>query len=322
MVPAIVAGTVLVVVATLSIVGSTAGDVPDRVLATLRTLVRPQSQTVPASWNVFVTGGLLLAVPAEFGPARPTAQVPMFGGPGAPTLLHEVRFDRGLSILVWKGTVRTLLDEFWLRGNQQPYTRRPLNAPLIGEEVVTTTIGQSDPLGPGARKSGTDEHRNLFVQLAPDQIAHVAIGPTSAAEPGTATKISAADRALQDQIAAYIRATPDTEKSIDRAQVETIVRRVVGQLQNADVPAGSPSATKVFAGEELVYSWPNFSQSFAYIVVYPDRAARERDEQPRALAQWNATVVQRGVGNILVLVGSNDANLRYRLIAALDELAN
>lgn len=320
LVPGVVAAGVALVlmVAMLSTFGGTAGDVP-RALATLRSLVRPQAQTVPANWNVFVEEGLLLAIPVEFGHAQPMTSVPMFGGANAPTLLREVRFDRGLSILVWKGSVRQLLDEFWLRGNQQPYTRRPLRPPLIGEEVLTTSIGQSDPLGPGARKSGTDEARSLFVQLAPDEIVHIFLGPTTAASPGTATTISAPDRALQDQIATHLRAAPDVDKNIDRAQVEVVLRRVVGQLQNADVPPGAPDLTRIYSGEQVVYSWPNSSQSFAYIVVYPDRAARERDV-PLALAQWRSPVAQRGVGNVLVLVGSNDANLRYRVLADLDEL--
>lgn len=317
-VPAIVALTLLVVVATLSALGSTAGDVPGRALATLRALVGPQAQTVPANWNVFVAEGLLLAIPAEFGPPQP-AKVPLFMGPGAPTLLSQANFERGLSILVWKGTVRQLLDEHWLRGNQQPYTRRPLNAPLNGEEVVTTSIGQSDPVGGGP--SGTDQARSLFVQLAPDQIAHIFLGPTSAAAPGTATTISATDRARQDQIGTHLRAVPDVDRSIDRAQVEAVVRRVVGQLQNADMPPGDPNLTKIYSGEQWVYNWPNSSKSFAYIVVYADRATRERDGGERALVEWISPVVQRGVGNVLVLVGSDDANFRYRLISALDELA-
>lgn len=317
-VPAIAAIAVLLTVATLAALGSTAGDVP-RALATLRTLVRPQAQTVPASWNVFVSEGLLLAIPPEFGAPRPMARLPTFLGPGAPTLLRQVDFDRGLGILVWKGTVRTLLDDFWLKGQQQ-YSRRPLRAPVSGEEVVTTSVGQSDPVG--GRPSGTDQSRSLFIQLAPDAIAHIHLGPTStAAAPGTATTISAADRALQDQIAAHLRAAPDTDKKIERAEVETIVRRVVGQLQNTALPPGDPNVVRVFSGEQWVYNWPTSSTSFAYIVIYPDRAARERDTGER-IADWISPVVQRGVGNVLVLVGSDDANLRYRVIAALDELAN
>lgn len=310
-----VGAVLLLVVATFSALGGAAGDVP-RALATLRALVRPQSQTVPAGWSVFVSEGLLLAIPAEFGPPRP-GNVPIFGGPNAPTLLRHVEFDRGLSILVWKGTVRRLLDESWLRGRQQPYSRRPLRAPLSGEEIVTTEIGQSDPVG--GRKSGTDEHRDLFLQVAADEIAHIALGPTSSAEPGTATSISAADRALQDQIAAHLRPAPDVDRNIDRAQVEAILRRVIGQQQNTDVPPGDPSLPKLFAGEQWVYNWPNSAQSFAYVVVYPDRAARERDVS-LPLVEWIAPVTQRGIGNVLVLVGSNDANLRYRILAGLDEL--
>lgn len=314
------AAVLMLLLSTVAVLGESTQAPIGRALATLRALVRPpQAQTVPADWNIVVAEGLLLAVPPEFGPARPVSRVPIITGPGAPTLLRQVDFDRGLGILVWKGSVRQLLDEFWLRGNQQPYTRRPLRPPLIGEEVLTTSIGQTDPLGPGARKSGTDEARSLFVQLAPDVIVHIFLGSTTAASPGTVTTISAADRGLQDQIATHMRAAPDVDKIIDRAQVEVILRRVVGQLQNADVPPGASDLTRIYSGEQWVYSWPNSSQSFAYIVVYPDRAARERDV-PLALAQWRSPVAQRGVGNVLVLVGSNDANLRYRVLADLDEL--
>jgi hypothetical protein len=317
MVPAIAMIAVLVAVATVAALGSTAADVTGRALATLRVLVRPQTQAVPPSWNVFVSEGLLLAVPPEFGVARPMARVPIFGGPGAPTLLRQVDFDRGLAVLVWKGTVRTLLDDFWLRG-QQAYTRRPLNGPLSGEEIVTTSVGQSDPVG--GRPSGTDQARSLFIQLAPDEIAHLYLGPTSSAAPETATTISAADRALQDQIGAYVRAAPDVDRNLGRAEAETIVRRVVGQLQNTALPPGDPNLVKIFSGEQWVYNWSNNSKSFAYIVIYPDRATRERDMGER-IVDWVSPVTQRGVGNVLVLVGSDDANLRYQLIAALDELA-
>jgi len=319
--PLLAAATLLIVVlSTIAILGESAQAPVGRAIATLRSIVRPQAQTVPAGWNVFVAEGLLLAVPAEFGPPQPAA-VPIFGGPNAPTLLRHVDFDRGLAVLVWKGTVRQLLDEFWLRGRQEPYTRRPLNGPLHGEEVLTISIGQSDPVGPAARKSGTDESRHLFVQLAPDEIAHIALGSTSAAPPGTATTISAADRAVQDQMALLLRGSANVDKSIDRAQVERILRQVVGQLQNADVPAGDPNLTKVFSGEQWVYNWPNSSKSFAYVVVYPNPTARERDV-PLTLVQWRSPVTQRGIGNVLVLVGSEDANLRYRILAALDELAH
>jgi len=316
------AAVLILVLSTVVVLGESAQAPIGRALATLRALVRPsQAQTVPAHWNIVVAEGLLLAIPPDFGPARPMPRVPIFGGPGAPTLLRQVDFDRGLGILVWKGSVRQLLDEFWLRGNQQAYTRRPLRAPLIGEEVLTTSIGQSDPLGVGARPSGTDEARSLFVQVAPEEIVHIYLGQTTAAAPGTANTISAADRALQDQIAMHLRRAPDVDKNIDRAQVEAILRRVVGQLQNADVPQGDPNLTKTYSGEQWVYSWPNSSKTFAYIVVYPDRAARERDSGER-LVEWISPVAQRGVGNVLVLVGSDDANIRYRVIAALDELAN
>ncbi|MGH2492979.1 MAG: hypothetical protein ACRDF9_15900 [Candidatus Limnocylindria bacterium] len=312
------AATVLIVVlSTVVILGESAQAPVGRALATLRSIVRPQAQTVPASWNVFVSEGLVLAIPPEFGPPRPMTRVPILLGPNAPTLLRQVDFDRGLAILVWKGTVRKLLDESWLRSNQEPYTRRPLNAPLSGEEVVTTIIGQSDPVG--GRPSGTDQARSLFVQVAPDEIVHIFIAQTAAAAPGTATTISAADRALQDQIAIHVRLARDVDKNIDRAQVEVILRRVVGQLQNAEVPPGDPNVTKTYSGEQWVYIWPNSSKSFAYIVVYTDRAARERDSGER-LVDWNSPVVQRGVGNVLVLVGSEDANLRYQVLAALDEL--
>jgi hypothetical protein len=318
--PLLAAATLLIVVlSTIAILGESAQAPVGRAIATLRSIVRPQAQTVPAGWNVFVAEGLLLAVPAEFGPPQP-AQVPIMLGPNAPTLLRQVNFDRGLSVLVWKGTVRTLLDESWLRGQQQPYTRRPLNAPLSGEEIVTTSIGQSDPVG--GRPSGTDRARSLFIQVAPDEIAHIFLSSMGApAAPGTATTISAADRAVQDQIAMLLRPAPDVDKNIDRAQVERILRQVVGQLQNTDVPAGDPDLTKVFSGEQWVYNWPNSSKSFAYVVVYPNPAARERDV-PLTLVQWRSPVAQRAIGNVLVLVGSEDANLRYRILAALDELAH
>jgi hypothetical protein len=318
--PLLAAAAVLVVLLSTVVIFGESAQVPaSRALATLRSIVRPQAQTVPASWNVFVTEGLVLAIPPEFGSPRPMPRVPIFGGPNAPTLLRHVDFDRGLSVNVWKGTVRTLLDEFWLRGNQEPYTRRPLNAPLSGEEIVTTSIGQSDPVG--GRPSGTDQVRSLFIQIAPDEIAHIFLGSTTSAAPGTTTTISAADRAAQDRMALLLRPAPDVDKDIDRAQVETILRRVVGQLQNADVPSGDPNLTRIYAGEQWVYNWPNSSKSFAYVVVYPDRAARERDGGERTV-QWRSPVVQRGVGNVLVVFGSDDANLRYRAIAALDELAN
>lgn len=315
------AATVLILVlSTVAVLGESVQAPIGRALATLRTLVRPpQAQTVPADWNVVVAEGLVLAIPPEFGPARPMSRLPTFLGPGAPTLLRQVDFDRGLGILVWKGSVRPLLDEFWLRGQQQSYTRRPLRPPLIGEEVLTTSIGQSDPLGAGARPSGTDEARSLFVQLTPEEIVQVQLGPTTAAAPGIETTISPADRALQDQIAMHLRRATDADKNIDRAQVELILRRVVGQLQNADVSPGDSTQTKVFSGEQWVYNWPNSSQSFAYVVIYPDRAARERDSGER-LVEWKSPVVQRGVGNVLVIVGSDDANIRYQMLAALDEL--
>jgi hypothetical protein len=312
------AAALVVLLSTVAVFGESAQAPASRALATLRSLVRPQAPTVPAGWNVFVVEGMVLAIPPEFGVPRPMARVPIFGGPNAPTLLRHVDFDRGLSVNVWKGTVRTLLDESWLRGNQEPYTRRPLSAPLSGEEVLTTSIGQTDPVG--GRPAGTDQARSLFIQIAPDEIAHIFLGSTSAAAPGTTTTVSAADRAVQDRMALLLRPAPDVDRNVDRTEVETILRRAVGQLQNTDVPPGDPNLTRTYSGQQWVYNWPNSSSSFAYIVVYPDRAARERDGGEK-LVDWISPVAQRGIGNVLVLVGSDDPNLRYRILADLNELA-
>lgn len=315
--PAVVAVTLVLAVATLSALGRAATDVPGRALDAVRSLLAVPARTVPSDWNVFVAEGLLLAVPPEFG-APQEGTVTIFGGAGAPTLLSSLEFERGLSILVWKGTVRTLLDEHWLRAEQLPYTRRPLSPPLKGEEVLTTSVGQSDPVG--GRPSGTDESRSLFIQLTPDTVAHVFLGSTSAAAPGTTTTISAPDRTKQDQIGALVRALPDAETSIERAEVERVLSSVIQQLHNAELPPGNSDLTQIFAGEQWVYNWPNSSNNFAYVVIYPDRTRREQDQQER-LVDWISPVVQRGVGNVLVLVGSDDANFRYRVISALDELA-
>lgn len=308
---------VFVLISSVLVLGESAqAPVARQALSALRSLVRPQAQSVPATWNVFVSEGLVLAVPPEFGAPR-SAPVPIMLGPNAPTLLRSLDFDRGLSVLVWKGTVRRLLDESWLRGQTLPYTRRPLSAPLSGEEVLTRAEGQRDPAG---GPSGTDEARSLFIQIAPDEVAHIFLGSTSATAPGTATTISASDRATQDQMAILLRRAPDADKHIDRGQVETVLRRVVGQLHNADVPPGDSMLARIFSGEQWIYNWPNSSHSFAYIVLYPDRAARERDSVEIAVS-WGSPVAQRGVGNLLVLVGSDDPNVRYRMLAALDELA-
>jgi hypothetical protein len=297
---------VVVLVLSTLVVGGVAEAPASGALATLRALFG-QTPAVPASWTVFADQGVVGAVPPDYGPPRPASVPPQ--SPIAGYLL----FRSNVMITLWEGSVREVIDGRWLKGNLQPYTRRPMSG-RDGEEVVIGGISWSDP----SRGSGRYEARHLFVQLRPGLAADIALAPPlDALTPGGEAKVAASDRAVQDQIATYLRAAPDTDAKIDRTRVEAVVRRVVRELQAADIPPGNPNRPKMFSGEQWAYEWPN---GFAYIVVYADRAARERDSGERAV-EWSAPVVRRGVGNVVVLVGSADANLRYRVIAALDDLA-
>jgi hypothetical protein len=280
-----------------------------RALAALRALVRPALAPVPADWIVFNELGLLGAVPPQFG--APTQPVIILGQPTG-----YLEFERGLSILLWRGSVRAVIDEPGWKGDAQLYTQRPMSG-RDGVEVLASGIRWSDSSG----RSGTYEARHLFVQVSSDLVADLSLMPPDDTRvPGPELKVSAEDRAAQDRIASYLRPVPDTGVNVDRTRVEEILRRVVRDGQGADVGAGDVSLTRLFSGQQWIYHWPNGSKSFAYIVVYPDRTQRERYDPTQSLVDWISPVSHRGVGNILVLVGSEDANFRYRLISALDEI--
>lgn len=309
----ILAASLVALVATAVVLGGVAGDAPGRVLATLQSLLGRSDETVPVTWDVFVQDGLLITVPADMGVPVPSA-VPMFLGPNAPTLLADIDFDRGLTILVWKGTVSHLLDDFWLKQGVR-YTRRPLNAPLHGEEIVTTL----EAVDPVSGRIGSVERRNLFIQLAPDQIAHVILGPTTPTVPGGVTTISTTDRALEDEIATHLRAVADVDKHIDRTTVEDVIRDAVRRWKDTGAVRAEPALVKNFGADEWLYTWPNNSNAFAYVAVFSDRETRLRLGTV-SQTTWTAPVAQRGVGNILVVIGSDDANVRYQILASLDDL--
>ncbi|MGH2449774.1 MAG: hypothetical protein ACRDGE_00580 [Candidatus Limnocylindria bacterium] len=272
--------------------------------------VQLERPPVPDNWELHVGQRVIVAVPREFGGPEPDL---ILDDP----IVGYLLFPAGqVSVIVWEGEAERIVEERFIQGNLQPVSRRDVTSPRRAIELTVSGIRWSDP---SSGTAGTYEARSLFFQLTPTLMAQVSMAADHVAD--QASRLSAEQMRLQDQIALYVEPALDTERSYSHEEVEAALSSVV-TLDPRSIGAGGD----VTSGDERLYGLSG-SSSFLYVSVYPDRSARVADDPNEgggvgSMISWRARVTYRGVGNVLIIVGSDDPDLRYRVATALNELAS
>ncbi len=135
----------------------------------------------------------------------------------------------------------------------------------------------------------------------------------------TTTALTAEERERQELVAARAFALRDADLPLDHARVVQALAKAIplGAVRNTNGGLAGTDTTSYQIGSD--------ERSFAIIAIYGTRRQRMAIDPNEgggfgATALFMVPVTHRGVGNTFVAVGSNDVNVRYRALRALEEL--
>lgn len=280
------------------------------------------AERVPADWTVHARSGLLFATPPEWGLPGPTLvdrsedgpEMLVFGWDGAAIDVPRVRVD------VWAHRdVDALVEERYVRGSVEEVRRRDLPGEPRMVELIVGGIRWTSP-----SDHGTYEVRHIFIQVAPHVVADIIVwGPPVASEE---SRVSGDLAALQDRVARFLRYAPDADATYRIEEVESVLRRAMQEATGRDPgPRRRFESAGLYPHGELYAIGDTAIGDRADVIVYPDPQTRiqsvGRDFDPMAWpVSWVKPAAGRALGNVAVVVLSDDADVRYRVLASLDTL--
>lgn len=250
---------------------------------------------LPPDWSLEIRNGLLFAVPANWDAAsdardieindpRPQVGLAMMGGT---TIGEVVEGVRESGVLV---TERAIPAD------------RPMHA------YATRSSSTSTERGPTLTQ-------HVLVQI--DERTIVALSVPEKAVPGDGGAASPDDAATLELVGRSLFVLQDTDDMGTKFTEEEVVAALgrAASLEHSVLPTVDAYGVYAVNGDKY---------SFAHVRTFTDRATRQRQDPNlttiQSIADWVSPVTFRGVGNVLVMVGSGDVNVRYRLLRALDSL--
>ena len=269
---------------------------------------------VPADWRLQVVHRVLFAFPPGWGAT---------GVPGGETGRWEVLVAGGeggedvMTVALWSG--RNLADVAGAvtegHSVRVTPTRRELSLDGRPAQEITFTELTFPAKGPGG--TITYESRHLIVALGEGLVADFRIH--SGFYVNATTALTADERERQELVAARAFVLRDADLSLDHDRVRQALARAIplGAIRNTDSGLTGTDTTSYRSGSD--------DREFAIVAIYGTRRQRlgiDPNESGgfAATALFMVPVTHRGVGNAFVAVGSNDVNVRYRALRALDEL--
>jgi hypothetical protein len=259
------------------------------------------SRPLPADWTIISTHGLLLAVPATWSE-----------GDGNPSVftLRGVGSDASMRIdLYGKDTIDHVVNRHYVQSNALTPEVKKL---VLLNARPSAELRYSPRSWNSATGGGTYEGRIIITQLSDQSV--VAFSITSDQRPREATVVTAQAADRQEMIAAYAVPLRDVDRTFTRGQIEHTLGR-----------AGALTDPRSAGVGVVMYQIAEKTGAFVLVSVYPDRAARAR-EDPDATGKGadvpkaSVPIAARAVGNAVVLVGARDVMLRYRMLVTLDDL--
>ena len=261
------------------------------------------SRPLPADWTIISTHGLLLAVPATWSEGEDNPSAFTLRGVGGDT---SMRID-----LYGKDTIDHVVNRHYVQSNAETPELKKL---VLLNARPAAELRYSPRTWNSPTSSGTYEGRVIVTQLSDQQIVVFSI--TSEQRPREATVVTAQAADRQEMIAAYAVPLRDADRTFTRGQIEHTLGRA-GTLLD-------PRAAGVGV-DAVMYQIAEESGAFVLVSIYPDRAARAREDPDATgngadVPNGSVPIAARAIGNAVVLVGARDVTLRYRMLVALDDL--
>jgi hypothetical protein len=263
--------------------------------------------SLPPDWQLFTLYDLLIPVPPGWEKTVDEIGRPITGG--SPRIIYFDDTAKGrwpdaryVALYIWPSrSVDELVRTRFIEGNLSFVSE----GTLAGERRIRETIGVS--WWSDGRGGGSTRGRNLFVQVDPERVVMVSVGGPQV--PGNETEPTPEMRSVQETVIRHVVALRDVDRAFTPEQVRMAV--------TPSVPLDTPPSVVIAGRAHVVWSVTGRSLSFLRTFAYDDRAARLRADNTAAT---HIPATFRGIGNHAVWATSPDANIRYRLITALDAL--